>query len=430
MATYIASTFPDSLTGAIFAFEGVADAAVVLNGPTGCKFFHSAVSDAQFPRSADYDPLSYADRCYFGQPRVPSTYLDGDDYVFGSAQKLDETLRVVASKGFSLIAVVNSPGAALIGDDLERLLAGALDDVLHLAIENTGSSGAYGDGFQLAVNSMLDTLALPEVPKTPCSVNLLGLNLSQKHYEHNYATLRELLMLCGIEVISALGAGDGLKTVCRAREAELNVVVCPETGLLTARKLAVEWGTPWLCVEEGQPIGFEATESFVQHVCAALGADPSAAALQMEKARACAYLHLARFSSRLGLPKGAYYSLRATPSMAYPFVRWLSGYLGMVPQAIELLPGEDSGHGDALRRYLEAICSEGALGRRIVSTPSQLVLADGDTIAACRMEGHATCGIEIGFPSLSYLDITRKQLYGPEGALWLLEQIVNGLRYV
>ena len=50
---------------------------------------------------------------YFGQPRVPATYLDDHDYVFGATDKLEKILPVVAQKGHSLVAVVNSPGAAL-----------------------------------------------------------------------------------------------------------------------------------------------------------------------------------------------------------------------------------------------------------------------------------------------------------------------------
>ena len=33
-----ADTAPDALTGAVLAVEGIPDAAVLLNGPTGCKF--------------------------------------------------------------------------------------------------------------------------------------------------------------------------------------------------------------------------------------------------------------------------------------------------------------------------------------------------------------------------------------------------------
>ena len=430
MQIYTASTEPDSLTGAIFAIEGVADAAVVLNGPTGCKFYHSAISDTQFPRAADYDPLSFAERCYFGQPRIPATYLDGDDYVFGSGPKLDEVLGVVASKGYSLIAVVNSPGAALIGDDLESLLANAVGSTVHFALENTGFSGDYGAGFQAAINRMLDVLELPPVPTRPRTVNLLGISLNHKYFENNYATLRELLALCGVEVLSALGATDPVSTIRQARQAALNVVVCPETGLDTARKLAMDWQTPYVVADKGQPLGFEATSALIAQVCASLDVDPAPALEVVDKARAHAYLQLSRYSSLLGLPKGALYSLRATASAAYPLTRWLSGYLGMIPAAIEILPGEDGGFSERLRDYLASVHLEEVLGRSITRTPTQIIFADGDTIAACKLTGLQACGIEIGYPSLSYLDITRKQLYGPEGTLFLLEQVMNGLRYV
>ncbi|MCL2632272.1 MAG: oxidoreductase [Coriobacteriia bacterium] len=427
---YTASTEPDSFTGAIFAIEGIADAAVVLNGPTGCKFYHSAISDTQFPRAVDYDPLSFSERCFFGQPRVPATYLDGDDYIFGSAPKLEEVLEVVDSKGYSLIAVINSPGAALIGDDLDRLLGDSVSSTRHLSIESTGFSGDYGSGFQTAINKVIDLLDLPETEVRPKSVNLLGINLDQKYYDNNYYTLRELLALCEIEVITAFGATDTLDKITLARQAALNVVVCPETGLDTARKLYSDWGTPYIVAESGQPIGFEAIVAFVTQITEALGADASGAHETVDKARARAYLQLSRYSSLLGLPKGAFYSIRAAASIAYPLARWLSSYLGMIPAAIEILSGEDGGFSERLRAYMASLQLEDVLSRPVATTPTQVVFADGDTIATCKLMGLQTCGIEIGFPSLNYLDITRKQLYGPEGTLFLLEQVMNGLRYV
>lgn len=430
MPIYTASTTPDSLTGAIFAIEAIADAAVVLNGPTGCKFYHSAISDEQFPRHTDYDPLQFADRCYFGQPRVPATYLDRDDYIFGSTDKLNEVLGVVKTKGFSLIAVVNSPGAALIGDDLDRLIEASVGDNLHIAIESTGFSGDFGTGFQLAVNKLIDALDLAEIERQPLSINLLGISLDQKYFDNNYRTLRELLELCGITCISAFGATDKLATIRKARKAALNVVVCPETGLDTARKLESAWGTPYILAKAGQPIGFTATRALFAQIGEALGANIEPAELELEKARAEAYLYLSRYASLLGLPKGALYSLRASASAAYPLAHWLSSYLGMIPAAIELTAGEDGGFAQQLSDYLASINHADALSQPIAETPTQIIFADGDTIAAARLAGQRSCGIEIAFPSLNYLDITRKQLYGPQGALFLLEQIMNGLRYV
>ena len=51
--------WPDAFSGAIFALEGIKDAVVILNGPTGCKFYHSAISDYQYPRDLSFDPLNY-----------------------------------------------------------------------------------------------------------------------------------------------------------------------------------------------------------------------------------------------------------------------------------------------------------------------------------------------------------------------------------
>lgn len=55
---------------------------------------------------------------------------------------------------------------------------------------------------------------------------------------------------------------------------------------------------------------------------------------------------------------------------------------------------------------------------------------DANSIAALRLAGQRFCGIEIAMPSISYVDVTEKSLLGEQGALLLLEQVLNGLRYV
>ena len=72
MSTYLNNITPDSLSGIIFALEGISRTAVLLNGPTGCKFYHSSVADNQTIKQFEFDPLNYPDKWYFGQPRLPS----------------------------------------------------------------------------------------------------------------------------------------------------------------------------------------------------------------------------------------------------------------------------------------------------------------------------------------------------------------------
>jgi nitrogenase molybdenum-iron protein alpha/beta subunit len=422
--------FPDGFTGALFALEGIKDACTILNGPTGCKFYHSAISDSQFFRSATYDPQEHTEGFYFSQSRIPSTYLDGEDYLFGSEEKLRTILQAVAKKSYRLIAVVNSPGAALIGDDLEHILDEEIKeakDIPCFSLETAGFSVDFGTGYQRAMMKALDVLDLSPPEKRQGTVNLLGLCIYQKYYDQNYQTLKRLLGLCGIEVIAAPGAGDSVETLTRMTEAVLNVLVYPEYGRLLAENLNLQYGLPFVCLEAGPPIGFDASAACVRQVCEALGKDPAKAMEAMEKARARAYLYLSRFSSLLGLPKGTLFSLKAEASTAYTLTHWLCTYLGMIPAAIGLLPGPDPWFAQKLKTFLEAIHYPEALENPIGETPTHIILADGNTIAELKLRGQKCCGIEIALPSLGYVDVSPKSLFGSQGALFLLEQILNGI---
>ena len=88
MNPYLTNISPDSFSGILFAMEGVENVLTLLNGPSGCKFYHSAPSDSQALRQKEFDPLNYPEEWYFGQPRIPCTFLDRRDYVYGSKEKL------------------------------------------------------------------------------------------------------------------------------------------------------------------------------------------------------------------------------------------------------------------------------------------------------------------------------------------------------
>ena len=47
---------PDGLTGMIFAAEGMRDTIVLLNGPMGCRFYHSSTSGFLMQRPVLYVP--------------------------------------------------------------------------------------------------------------------------------------------------------------------------------------------------------------------------------------------------------------------------------------------------------------------------------------------------------------------------------------
>ena len=432
MPTFTENIQADSLSGAIFAIEGIKDACVVLNGPTGCKFYHSAISDSQYLRGLSFDATKYSNSYYMGQARVPSTYLDGHDYVFGSGEKLTAILKEIEAEDFRLIAVINSPGAALIGDDLESFLKKEVKGIPYFSIENTGYSGSFSEGYQNAMIKALGSIQMNRSEETKASrgINLLGVNIYQKYYKENVQAVKSLLDSCGISVIGAPGAGDNVESLKRMTEAQFNVILYPEYGNEIARWMERGYGIPYISLEEGPPIGFDGTEHFVRQICHQIGTDPKQGMDRINRARAKAYLHLTRYTSLLGLPKGSSFGIKAEASVCYALTKWLCSYLGMIPAAISVLPEKDEESMRKLSDFLREIDCLEVLEHSLIETPMHILFADGSTIAQTRLHDKRVCGVELTLPSLGYLDVTDKYILGEEGALFLLEQILNGLRFL
>ena len=65
----------DGFTGAILAVESVVDAAAILHGPLGCKYFQSSMSDTHYTRSGSQDASELGELGFFMQARVPCDFL-------------------------------------------------------------------------------------------------------------------------------------------------------------------------------------------------------------------------------------------------------------------------------------------------------------------------------------------------------------------
>jgi nitrogenase molybdenum-iron protein alpha/beta subunit len=417
---------PDGFTGAIMAVEGIRDAAVLLNGPTGCKFYHGAMSDGQLPRQASMNPLQFAEEFYFGQPRVPATYLDNQDYVFGATEKLEKILPAVAAKGHRLIAVVNSPGAALIGDDLERFIVAAGVPVPCLALESAGFSDRFSQGFQEAVVRVLQRLAPSRLPVRCGQVNLIGLSVFHRHWAGDVAELTRLIELCGITVNTVLCAGctvDELEGICAA---EANLVVHDEFADRLMPFLRSHLDMPSLDPIQGAPLGFGQTRNWIEKVCEALAVDATPALDAIDRARQRAYAILSRFNALTGLPRGATFAMIADGSIALPLTRWLYEYLGMVPVSV-IVQESTLDCAAALGPFLTDIDCADALNADLSRVQPDLVFGGEGVIGRFRARGIAVGGIDIALPGSGSIEIIDRCQLGATGALWLLERILNGL---
>lgn len=430
---YLKNITPDSFSGLIFAFEGIKNSAVLLNGPTGCKFYHSAVSDEQLMRQDEFDPMNYDEPCCFGQPRVPCTYLDKRDYVYGSKDKMQDVLRFLSRNAeFELLAIVNSPGASLIGDDIRGIATAVLPDVPVVTVESPGYSRCIWDGYFHACKALVEQF-LPTQKAEPAAtangrktVNIIGGSIYHRNYEGDLAEFTRLLGLCGIDVCCSLCCECSVGDIRRMPTADLNIVLDSVYGLDAAKLLQQHYGTPYICAE-GLPIGFRATEELMAQICRVLDCPTDDFMTESEKARARSYIHLSRVNSLTGLPKGARFAVHGTSAQCLGYVRFLVSYFGMVADAVSVL--DDGADNAKLRRFLAEYGMQQALQKDILDTNAEIVFADGNIIAMLKVKNLAFSGIEISLPTLGYTDVVPKTHLGISGGLLVCEQVINGLRY-
>jgi nitrogenase molybdenum-iron protein alpha/beta subunit len=422
---------PDAFTGSILAIEGIRDAAVVLNGPIGCKLYHSFLSDRQFPRESTHNPLAFRDEFYFGQPRVPCTCLDGEDCIHGSLEKFESAFAAIAVKEKGLLVVINSPGASLIGDDLGGVIKKVEMEDRCFTIESTGFSLPAAIGFENTALALLEHLDIRSSHRHASlkKVNLLGISLLHKHWEGSVAEMKRLLALMGLEVGAVFLAGTSLDEIRESGDAACNIVLFPEYGGKIAEWYRERFGTPAVFSPFGAPLGFDAIESVMREVASATNIDPAPALAEVRKARHDSYRQISRFHSVSGLPKGASFSIQAESSLAFSLTYWLYSYLGMAPLAVKLLPGIDPETERSLRSFLmeKGFCE--AWDRDISLESVDIAFADSRTVQLLKANGSCKVGIEISLPDRGYIDFTPKTYLGVSGALSLLEEIINGLRF-
>ncbi len=404
---------PDSLTGMIFAIEGIRNAMVMLNGPMGCKFYHSTTSQFLSLRPMLYLPLqgedgtrkvpvdyNYLNDFFFRQPRVPCTALDGYDYVYGTSEKVAEALHYIHDQvEFDLLAVVNSPGASLIGDNLKELVDEILPDRICIVLESPGYSLEFDSGYADASLELLKQckgLIRERQKQEKKKVNLLGLSIWERYLEGDREEWKRLLGLCGIEVNCCLCAENTMEEMKNILQADLNVVIDPARALETAKYLKAEYGQEYYSCDL-LPVGFASTEKIITDICRLLDRDMTAFRRDSERTRAVCFSKINDIYHMCGLPKGAAFAVVGSEAQEKAFSEFFTEYMGMTKTKKE---------------------------------EAELVFADGNTIAQLKLlerGGHSFCGIEINLPGMGYTDVYPKTQMGIRGAAFLTEQVLNGL---
>ena len=540
---YEGAILPDSITGMIFAMDGIKNAIVLLNGPMGCKFYHSTTSQylmmrptMKLPGDEGGQPVpvdyNYLNDWFFRQQQVPCTYLDGYDYIYGSKEKVREGLLFFKENiRFDFVAVINSPGAALIGDQLEGAVKEVLgEEVPCLLIESPGYSRSFQEGYSAASTALLSRIlkgslyepgALSHLESEHTKsetfwINVLGMSIFDRYQEGDREELERLLDLFHIKVNCFCCTDCSMDQIRQIPEADLNLVLYPETGLESAQFLEEALGMPYVLLD-CPPVGYQASRQMLESICQELKVIKGGKSVDIsekkeqkfeqklrqaavkkgrkigkkegakkvvqdknpftileaeteksqpadipalregmavfreeeERARARAWSKINDIYQTTGRPKGVSFAIQGSSSAVYAYAKFFIEYLGMIPDALSLVRDDQNGRilsqGEdltsltlsdqtwksesekGLYQLLHEHGYEDALTQDIYDTDAELVLADANVIAILKTKKKVFSGIEISNPGMGYVDLVKKTHFGIQGALFLTEQVLNGL---
>lgn len=416
----------DGFTGALMAVESFADGRAVLHGPGGCRAYHAALSSRLYPRSSPRDLEKYSRQYFFGQARMPCTFVDEDDYIHGSEEKIEECLPIVCGVDGSFQVFVRSPGAALIGDNITDVIGRCGYSDRALAIEESLISRPFSSSYDHTVRSILEWRSPEPLDTIKGTANIIGLPISSNDWPEGLADLTALLSSMGIEVLSSPGAGCGTGDIDRSVSAELNIAVSSEYCVRTAEFYEKEYGIPTVFCGAGAPVGFEAVENWLEDAAAGMGKDPRPALSKVRAARARAFRKISAsgYSQRM---KCRRFAVMTDSSAALPLTKWLYSYLNMVPASVSVDPGEDADLTGKVASFLRDAGLGDAWGSDPEASEVHFVFSDGHTAGAMEIAGACRKGVDIMAPNISSINMLPRPIYGMAGSMYLLDEIFSEL---
>lgn len=426
---------PDSLMGAIVAFEGVKEACTLLNGPIGCKLYVSYMANLLAPRFSPVIVNQFSN-FYFGQRRVPCTYVDQQDLVYGTEAKVVEALKLIDSKNPQLIGIVNHSGTSLIGDDLDHFAKAANIKTKTLTIDSSGFTGTYAYGFQTATIKILGSLLNKTGAKIPKSVNIVGYTIFHYNWENDVAELKRMLNLLGVKVVSVICADESVSNLQQASQAELNLVVNEEYGSSIAAFLEKEYGVPSIGLDLKAPYGLAASEAWFNAVADFFKLPNQCVKSESNRIRKKCYPALLRASSLSNSLRGLPFGVFGDSSQVAAVIAFLYEYLGMYPVVAGVKEV-----GDKSLELIRSYVAGNSLDTVILVNPDQYELLESINmtkpvlIFGSSVEEKISLLAEtppqfipFSFPYYDNFLLTVRPMIGFNGVLTLIEDITNSLR--
>ncbi|MDR1109306.1 MAG: nitrogenase [Deltaproteobacteria bacterium] len=350
-----APRFTCALGGAYGATLGLYGAVPLLHSGSGCGM-------------ANAQGMTYASGLnsggMIGPTTTPCSGLVEEHVVFGGEDKLrrliETTIQIMRGE---LYVVISGCVPALIGDDVDSVVASFRDRARVIHVKTSGFAGNGFAGYDLFLDSLVDNVLSGEKPDVEKRlVNILGLAPNQHvFWKGELLALKELFASVGILANPIFADFGSVAAVQAIPKAALNVVLSPWNGLAAARKLEERYGTP-LEAFGYVPIGPRDTASLLR----AVGRRLRLPGRKVEAAISSQERHAYRFMEYLAemfmvaMPH-AYTAVIADSRTAIALTRYGANELGWNPQLAVVTddPPEDR------RPEIERLLTEGLEGTSV-----------------------------------------------------------------
>ncbi|HWR06876.1 nitrogenase component 1 [Sporomusa sp.] len=370
-----------------------------------------------------------------GGASTPCSTLVEEHVIFGGEDKLrkliDSTIGLMPG---DLYTVISACVPALIGDDVDSVVAEFQERAPVIHVKTAGFAGNSYKGYELYFDAVIDQL-LQDQPVKKHTVNILGVVPTQNlFWKGDLRNLKEHLRTIGVEANIIFGDLNGLEALHKIPAAELNLVFSV-WGINTAKKLEERFGTPYH-VFSSLPIGPKDTTLFLQ----TLGHKLQIADTVVAKVAAEEEQNAYRFTEYIGnilvvaIPH-AYYAVVADSSTAIAVTKYATNELGFNPEVVIVTDDPPAEYRDRITRDLtEGL--ESVLKPKVVfeidahkirlllrNYTMQIVFASSLERYIAETELGGALFLSVSFPSYDRLIIDRSYV-GYRGGLNLMEDLM------
>lgn len=267
-----------AFNGAAHTLMQIKDALTLAHGPRSCAYIshHGMISAAR--RSANRSGAALE-----SVPCLESSGMDERVVIFGGNDALERSLSSTVSGNPKAVFVVTTCAAGIIGDDVQVAIAAARDafreEIPIIPVATDGDiNGDYMQGIIDAMISVAGQYIDRTVTPDPDTVNIVAEKNLAGNTEANYETIHALLSALGLRVNCRFVRNCTTEQLARFLGGRVNLLASADHCGRTIRDYLVDrYGVSFL--PSAFPIGFRATEQWLNELAGIFGREAEAAAI-------------------------------------------------------------------------------------------------------------------------------------------------------